>query len=280
MTFRHTLVFVVIALSGAAAAQPFVDNPSLRAECRKRDTVKSCNTDDKKCSWHAMLKVCNEYGHQPLVQHCNQCTSTTTSTSTTTTTADPIPRVDPPSDSKIKEIKLLPQSWLSEGKKLGVACYRMSRDGDIWEGNPSTFHQKCDLKGPTLTVVKDKKGYVFGGYLSVSWNWQHFGTFVKKRDPNAWLFTLKNYAQIGPTKIPFKKDAATASGDNYNDRSRWGPEFHGGFYIGHYNGMFETLDGNFQFKNRWQVPAPQVDKFWITGEQKYTPAEIEVYPVV
>ena len=112
--------------------------------------------------------------------------------------ADPNAPVDPPSDFTIVEIKSMPQSWLPVGKKLGSVCYRMSRDGDIWKGDPSTFHKNCDNQGPTLSVVKDTKGYVFGGYLSVSWT----GSGDDKKDPNAWLFALKNAAKIGQTKLP------------------------------------------------------------------------------
>ena len=31
------------------------------------------------------------------------------------------------------------------------------------------FHEKCDNKGPTITIVQDVKGYIFGGYTSMNW---------------------------------------------------------------------------------------------------------------
>lgn len=48
--------------------------------------------------------------------------------------------------------------------------YRGSRDGF----KNKTFHEKCDNKGPTVTVLEtlDNKGArnIVGGYLDKSWN--------------------------------------------------------------------------------------------------------------
>ncbi len=167
----------------------------------------------------------------------------------------------------------MPQSWLPEGKKLRSVCYRKSRDGDIWKGNPNNFHNNCDNKGPTLIVIKDTKGYVFGGYLSVSWTGSG-GNSGYKKDPDAWLFALKNFAQIGPTKLPFKKGSAY-SHEDYSDR---GPVFYRGITIGWNNGRFQTGDQYTGSKNTWW-PAEQEGKRWITGAGNYKPAEIEVYLV-
>lgn len=48
------------------------------------------------------------------------------------------------------------------------------------------FHQLCDNKGPTLTVVKSCVGNIFGGYASISWT-----TITKYHsDPKSFLFSL------------------------------------------------------------------------------------------
>ena len=59
-------------------------------------------------------------------------------------------------------------SWLAPVAK-GVystwkRCWRASLDG--WAS--STFHSRCDSKGPTVTIVRVGK-YIFGGYTSISW---------------------------------------------------------------------------------------------------------------
>ena len=43
-------------------------------------------------------------------------------------------------------------------------CYSAAVDG--WSS--LTFHEQCDLKGPTLTLVK-VHSYVFGGFLDQNW---------------------------------------------------------------------------------------------------------------
>ena len=44
-------------------------------------------------------------------------------------------------------------------------CWRASVDG--WAA--STFHSRCDGKGPTVTIIRVKGKYIFGGYTSLSW---------------------------------------------------------------------------------------------------------------
>ena len=44
-------------------------------------------------------------------------------------------------------------------------CWRPSVDG--WA--ESTFHGRCDRKGPTVTIIRVGGKYIFGGYTSHSW---------------------------------------------------------------------------------------------------------------
>ena len=59
-------------------------------------------------------------------------------------------------------------NWLAPVAKsvnsLWKRCWRASVDG--WAG--STFHSRCDGKGPTLTIIRVGR-YIFGGYTSKSW---------------------------------------------------------------------------------------------------------------
>ena len=43
-------------------------------------------------------------------------------------------------------------------------CYHAARH----DWNVSSFHEHCDNKGPTLTIVR-KDSYVFGGFTEQSW---------------------------------------------------------------------------------------------------------------
>ena len=46
-----------------------------------------------------------------------------------------------------------------------VRCWHAKTDGST----ASTFHNNCDGKGPTVTIIK-YGGYIFGGYTDVSWH--------------------------------------------------------------------------------------------------------------
>ena len=59
-------------------------------------------------------------------------------------------------------------SWLSPKLRSSYSywklCYRASVDG--WRSR--TFHNRCDNKGATVTIVK-VGSYIFGGYNDKSW---------------------------------------------------------------------------------------------------------------
>ena len=100
-----------------------------------------------------------------------------------------------------------------------ILLYRGTRDG--MEGK--YFHNKCKNQGPTISLFKNDKGYIFGGYASIDWtgnsgNW--------KSAPESFIFTLTNIHGTEPTKFP-------NSNTNYSiyDHSEKGPTFGGGFDI-------------------------------------------------
>ena len=58
-----------------------------------------------------------------------------------------------------------------------ILIYRATRDGDL----AKDFHLQCDFIGPNITLVKTKKGYIFGGFTVKSW--KHLYKDIKKDDP-------------------------------------------------------------------------------------------------
>ena len=72
--------------------------------------------------------------------------------------------------------------------------YRGTRDGMSAE----VFHNKCNNKGPTISLFKNEKGYIFGGYASIDWT--SYGGY--KSAPDSFIFTLTNMYNISPTKFP------------------------------------------------------------------------------
>ena len=75
--------------------------------------------------------------------------------------------------------------WINPEKSLKYELiFKASEDGD----NCQTFHKICDGKGPTVTIVKSKNAYIFGGYLTVP-----FSSDRKAHtDDKAFLFSLTN----------------------------------------------------------------------------------------
>ena len=98
------------------------------------------------------------------------------------------------------------------GYKKMELLYRGSKDGML----SKNFHDKCDNKGPTITLYKNEK-CIFGGYSSISWssdgNWH--------QSPGNFLFTLINIYNIEPTKFPLKNSNIY---DVYHNSS-YGPTF-------------------------------------------------------
>ncbi|CAF1123514.1 unnamed protein product [Adineta ricciae] len=77
--------------------------------------------------------------------------------------------------------------------------YSASRDGYT----AKAFHQICDSCWPTMTVIRSKNGFIFGGFTTVAWS----STTQYRADALAFLFTLKNPHNIEPTKYVIREQA-------------------------------------------------------------------------
>ena len=102
-------------------------------------------------------------------------------------------------------------NWINPIKSLNFELiYTASINGD----DDKNFHKNCDGKGPTVTIVKSKNGYIFGGYLTVPFSYDRQSHY----DDKAFLFSLTNMKKF-PIKL---KEHAVF---HYN--KGWGP------YIGY-----------------------------------------------
>ena len=90
--------------------------------------------------------------------------------------------------------------------------FRGTRDGMT----STEFHKKCDNKGPTLSIIKNEKGHIFGGYASISWTCEGYN----KNAPQSFLFTLTNIYNTKPTKFPSKNE-----GNEVYHGKEYGPIF-------------------------------------------------------
>ena len=95
--------------------------------------------------------------------------------------------------------------------------YRFSRDFQTVK----TFHDLCNNKGATITIIKSKKyNHIFGGYTSLEWT----STGSAKTDESAFLFLLRSSFGHKPRIITLKRNGEYAVG-HY---SSYGPCFGGG----------------------------------------------------
>jgi hypothetical protein len=85
-------------------------------------------------------------------------------------------------------------------RKFGDDCliYLGSRDGF----SNREFHRKCDLKGPTITIVYTADGRLFGGYASTPWSAGTTGKYSD--DPSAFLFSLTHGKDQDRPGVPIK----------------------------------------------------------------------------
>ena len=162
-------------------------------------------------------------------------------------------------------------------KKLNEWCkykemeliYRGSRDGMT----DNDFHKKCDKKGETITLIKNEKGNIFGGYASIPWSSDN--SFHSA--PDSFLFTLTNIHGTEPTKFPSKNDK-----NEVCHNSSCGPAF-----------GFEDLGIYISFnkKGGWSgFPYTYQDSLWkgksiFTGDLnnnngKFKLKEIEIFKII
>ena len=156
---------------------------------------------------------------------------------------------------KVKAIK----NWIDPlNKKLNFELlFRKSRDGSSCQ----KFHQYCDNKGPTLTLVETTKGYKFGGYTPFSF--QSITGYSPKNDNKTFIFSLNL----------MKKFFKIKEGSLIYFNSSFGPCFGEGgtdFYLE------KNLDKGYTTNNSFLTNSELTN-----GEQgDFDVSELEIYKVI
>ena len=89
----------------------------------------------------------------------------------------------------------------------------------------TSFYNKCENQGSTITLIKNEKGNIFGGYASISWINNNNSTYYSA--PESFLFTLTNIYNTEPTKFISKNDQK-----EIRHFSSYGPVFGSGNDLG------------------------------------------------
>ena len=139
----------------------FVENLS---DCTDYEIKICCSYNDLKGSWSTIKKVKTSHKNYSIILEQSQKKNEFTK-------------------------KLL--DWT--GYKSMELIYRATRDGST----SKDFHKKCDNQGPTISLFKDERGNIFGGYASISWS----GQGLQKSAPDSFIFTLSNIYNTEPIKF-------------------------------------------------------------------------------
>jgi hypothetical protein len=150
--------------------------------------------------------------------------------------------------------------------KRWTLLYRGSRDGF----GGSDFHQKCNGKSNTLTVIETTKGFVFGGFTPVAWD--SSSGYKADSSQKSFLFTVKN-----PRGSDGRKFVMASSANAIRCYSSFGPTFGNNYDIYVANGCNENTSSytnlGSAFTNDTGIDGSQV----FTGEYNFTVKEIEVF---
>ena len=88
-----------------------------------------------------------------------------------------------------KEYSNILKNWINPYKNIrGELLYRLTRDGPLYQA----FHNRCDNKGPTLTLINDENNLITGGFTPLNWD----SNSEWKRDNETFLFNLSNKKNI------------------------------------------------------------------------------------
>jgi len=145
--------------------------------------------------------------------------------------------------------------------------YKATRSGF----SASTFHQLCDDKGATMTVIKSSEGWMFGGFTTQSWS----GNPVWKKDPQAFIFTLTNPHNIPATKFSIK------DGEQQHAiyvHGGYGPTFGLGHDIHIINNSNTNTNSHTNPHSYHDTTGKGITLF--TGSRHFTSWDIEVYTII
>ena len=130
--------------------------------------------------------------------------------------------------------------------------FRATKDGEL----PKDFHEKCDGKDKTITIIETIEGIKFGGYIDNKWSSNEGWV---KDDENCFIFSLslkKIYNPIkGESKYYFSKIfgpnfACFGLRDNLFKKSSWNMQTkeEANKYFTHFESDYEINGGELEFQ--------------------------------
>jgi hypothetical protein len=153
--------------------------------------------------------------------------------------------------------------WIGAGKETEL-LYRGTRDGLT----PQSFHQRCDNKGPTLTVVKSTCGYLCGAYTDQSWL---RGNGAHAQSQVTFVFSLTSPHVTQPTKFEIEPNQYGSAVYHY---TRYGAAFTIGhvYFLSNQGATCSSSLNSGYFQNPTGVAN-------LAANTSFAAAEMEVYAV-
>ena len=161
-------------------------------------------------------------------------------------------------DSKIEFDQKLIKNWLNNRHFKTELLYRKSRDGF----KPKDFHDRCDNKGITITLIETKKGNKFGGYTELQW--EQDGKF--KKDKSTFIFSFDNKEKYLPRN----------DNDSIYCSSFYGPVF--GSNQADIALFYNSLDKGQCYKSKSNTFLS--DRILTNGDEFWETKEVEVYKII
>ena len=161
------------------------------------------------------------------------------------------------------------EQWIGTGPKTFDLLYSITKDGC----NATTFHQNCDNQGPTVTVLYNQPGSIYGGYTAASWS--QSGDYCE--DDNAFMFRLQYNGAVVANKFPCKQDRYAI-----RDTGNYGPTFGSGHDLHSFSGTindageYYPLNGYFRIGHTFDTQGISSGQI---NNDTMNVTELEVYKV-
>ena len=154
---------------------------------------------------------------------------------------------------------------LGPARRRFKLLFRSTRDG----ATAAAFHSCCDAQGPTLTLIRDTAGNVFGGYTQKNWRCTNIYLGKGVSDPAAFLISIVSPHGTPPVLFP-----STGSWASIVCDASYGPWFGAGIGVsGAFDDKCWSGVAGFQYVNPTGRPANEV----MTGRKHFKPVVVEVY---
>jgi hypothetical protein len=159
--------------------------------------------------------------------------------------------------------------------------FRGKRFSLLWRGNrdgfkASDFHIRCDGHSPTLTVILDTAGNIFGGFTPVAWESRTSNCCKADDSLKSFVFTLKNPHNIAARRFALKAEQKHQAIYCYSGH---GPRFGSGADISVYDGCNANTNSYTNLGNSYANDTGLNGKEVLTGSRNFRAKEVEVFEI-